>query len=167
LLGGFGLPLELTIYCYNDINVRFAQKLSPLATIWERDLKPGDETEQMPPDWNRFWHFADEEYVQGGGWFCLEDVTGRLYVIDLDLEPDPIYLLNSSVANFITTLAYFLDWSERTGGTPAATVLLRDELLRQNCIPPEELEPFWMNFIDATLDGDPINLTVSLDSTAK
>jgi hypothetical protein len=115
----------------------------------------------MPGEWTRFWHLADQEYTQGGGWICIEEITGRLVVIDLNC-PDPIYLLNSSVRNFYTTLAHFLDWSERTGGSPAETVLLRDALRRQDCIPPEELEPFWMNFIDATLDGDPINLTVSL-----
>jgi hypothetical protein len=96
-----------------------------------------------------------------GGWICVEEITGRLVVIDLDL-PDPIYLLNSSVRNFYTTLAHFLAWSEKTAGSPAETIRLRDSLRQQDCIPPEELEPFWMNFIDATLDGDSINLAVSL-----
>ncbi len=116
----------------------------------------------MPTEWSCFWHLADEECLQGGGWICIEEITGRLVVIDLNC-PDPVYLLNSSVRNFYTTLAYFLDWSENTDGSPAETIILRDALLRQDCIPPQELEPFWMNFIYATLDGDPINLAVCLD----
>jgi hypothetical protein len=115
----------------------------------------------MPCEWSCFWHLADQEYVQGGGWVCIEEDTGRLVVIDLDLR-EPIYLLNASVRNFYTTLAHFLAWSEQTGGSPEETVELRDALRRQHCIPPEELEPFWMNFIDATLDGDPLNLVVGL-----
>ena len=115
----------------------------------------------MPGEWARFWHLADEEYLQGGGWVCIEEVTGRLVVIDLDL-PDPIYLLNRSVRNFYTTLAHFLEWSERTRGSPAETIRLRDALRRQENVPSTELEAFWMNFIDATLDGDPLNVAVTL-----
>jgi hypothetical protein len=161
LLTDFGLPRELTIYCYNDITLRFSGSATPLAAVWERDLKRGYKLGDMPDEWTRFWHLADQEYLQGGGWICIEETTGRLVVIDLDL-PDPIYLLNSSVRNFYTTLAHFLDWSEKTGGSLAATILLRDELRKQDCIPPEELKPFWMKFIDATLDGDPVNLTVTV-----
>jgi hypothetical protein len=161
LLTKFGLPCELTIYCYNDITLRFSGSATPLSAIWERDLTRGYKIADMPADWGRFWHLADQEYVQGGGWVCVEEITGRLVVIDLDL-PEPVYLLNSSVRNFYTTLAHFLEWSERTGGSPAATVGLRDALRWQDCMPPEELEPFWMNIIDATLDGDPVNLVVSL-----
>jgi len=161
LLTNFGLPCELTIYCYNDITLKFTASATPLAAIWDRDLKRDYKMGVMPGEWTRFWHLADQEYLQGGGWVCVEEVTGRLVVIDLD-STEPIYLLNSSVRNFYTTLAHFLEWSEKTGGSPAETIHLRDALRRQDCIPAEELEPFWMNFIDATLDGDPINLVVSL-----
>ena len=94
---------------------------------------------------------ADEEYTQGGGWTCVEEGTGRFVVIDLD-QREPIYLLSSSVRDFYTTLAHSPDWSENTGGGTEETIRLRDALRSQVCIPPEELEPFWMNFIDATLD---------------
>jgi hypothetical protein len=161
LLTQFGLPRELTIYCYNDITLRFTGSAKPLAAIWKRDLNRGYKMGEMPSEWNRFWHLADEEYLQGGGWVCIEEITGRLVVIDLDL-PDPICLLNSSVRNFYTTLAYLLDWSEKTDGSRAKTIGLRDNLVKQRSIPAEELEPFWMNFIDATLDGDPKRLAVSL-----
>jgi hypothetical protein len=161
LLTEFGLPRELIIYCYNDTTLRFSGAATPLATIWERDLKQGYKMGEMPAEWSRFCHLADQKYLQGGGWICVEEGNGRLVVIDLDL-PEPIYLLNSGVRNFYTTLAHFLEWSERTGGSPAATVGLRDALRRQDCIPPEELEPFWINIIDATLDGDLINLVLAL-----
>ena len=165
LLTEFGLPRELTIYCYNDITLWFSGSATPLASIWDRDLKLGFKMGTMPAGWTRFWHLADQEYVQGGGWVCIEKTTGRLVVIDLDLR-EPIYLLNSSVGNFYTTLAHFLDWSVRTGGSPTETVRLRDSLRRQHCIPPEELEPFWMNIIDATLDSGPMNLVVALGPKA-
>jgi hypothetical protein len=161
LLTAFGLPCELTIYCYNDITLRFSGSATPLKAIWERDLKRGYKMGEMPSEWNRFWHLADQEYVQGGGWICIEENSGRLFVIDGDL-PEPVYLLNSSVRNFYTTLAHFLEWSEMTDGRTAETFRLRDALRSQNCISPAELEPFWMNFIDATLDSDPQRLAVSL-----
>jgi hypothetical protein len=168
LLTEFGLPRELTIYCYNDITLRFCGSANPLASIWQRDLEwgyklmaQGHRPGEMPGEWSRFWHLADQEYVQGGGWVCVEEGTGRLVVIDLDLR-EPVYLLNSSVHNFYTTLGHFLEWSEKTDGSPAETVRLRDALRRQRCIPPEELEPFWMNFIDATLDDDSMNFVVAL-----
>lgn len=163
LLTEFGLPRELTIYCYNDITLKFNGSATPLAAIWERDLERGYKMGEMPSEWSRFWHLADQEYLQGGGWICVEEGTGRLVVIDLD-QRDPIYLLNSSLRNFYTTLAYFLEWSETTDGGTAETIRLRDALRHQDCLPPDELEPFWMNFIDATLDGDPQRLAVSLSA---
>lgn len=117
----------------------------------------------MPPEWGRFWHLGDQEYLQGGGWICIEEETGRLVVIDLD-QSTQIYLLNSGVQNFYTTVAHFLEWSERTGGSPAATICLRDELRIQQCVSVEELESFWLNIVEANLDGDSINLVVSLGS---
>ena len=132
----FGLPRELTIYCYNDITLNFSDSLKPLADIWDRDLKRGYQMGDMSEEWNRFWHIADQEYLQGSGWICIEEPTGRLVVIDLD-QPEPIYLLNSNVANFFTTLAHFLDWSQNTDGSPEETVILRDAILGQDCIPTE------------------------------
>jgi len=165
ILHEFGLPREVTIYCYNDITLTFSGGVAPLDQIWERDLNKGHKMGEMPNEWNRFWHLGDQEYLQGGGWICIEELTGRLVVIDLDLgDGDTVYLLNSSVHRFYTTLAYFLDWSERTDGDPSETSKLRDALRGQSCIPIEELEPFWMNFIDATLDRDPTYLTVTLRS---
>jgi hypothetical protein len=161
LLTEFGLPRNLTIYCYNYILLEFTGATTPFAAIWDRDLKRGYKMGKMPGDWTRFWHLADEEYLQGGGWLCIEEATGRLVVIDTNC-PEPVILLNSSVRNFYTTLAHFLDWSEKTDGSPAATAALRDALLKQDCIPPQELEPYWMNFIYATLDGDPMRLAVTL-----
>jgi hypothetical protein len=168
LLTEFGLPRELSICCYNDLTLRFSGSATPLAAIWERDLgrglqlmaqdhKPGE----LPGEWTRFWHLADLECNQGGGWVCIEEGTGRLVVIDLNLR-SPVYLLSSSVRNFYTTLAHFLAWSEKTGGSAAETARLRDSLLKQHCIPPEELTPFWMDFVVATLDGDPKDLVVAL-----
>jgi hypothetical protein len=163
LLTEFGLPRELTIYCYNNMTLRFSGSATPLAVIWKRDLKRGYQIGEMPSEWNRFWHLADQEYLQGGGWICVEEETGRLVEIDLD-QRNPICLLNSSLRNFYTTLAHFLEWSETTDGRTAETIRLCDALRRQDCIPPEELEPFWINFIDATLDGDPMRLAVSLSA---
>jgi hypothetical protein len=89
----FGLPRELTIVCYNDITLRFSGAVTPLAQIWRRDLERGLFLGKMPADWKCYWHLADQEYTQGGGWICLEEPSGRLVVIDLD-QTSPIYLLN-------------------------------------------------------------------------
>lgn len=115
----------------------------------------------MPTTWSRFWHIADQEYTQGGGWLCIEVTTGRLVLIDLD-QKDPIYQVNAGLLNFYTTLAYFLDWTESTAGTFEETRLLRDALHKQCAIPLEELQPFWMNIIDATLDQEGCRLRVTL-----
>jgi hypothetical protein len=161
LLTTFGLPYKLTIHCYNDTTLTFTGSATPLADIWERDLKRGYKMGEMPSEWTRFWHLADEDYEQGGGWACVEEITGRFVVIDLDL-PDPIYLLNSSVRNLYTTLAYLLAWSEKTDGSWPEMLGLRNALLKQRSIPAEELVPFWLNFIDGTLDSDCERLAFTL-----
>lgn len=161
LLTEFGLPSALTICCYNNMILRFSGSATPLAVIWERDLNRGFTLGEMPPEWIRYWHLADQHYTQGSGWICIEEISGRLVVIDLDL-PDPVYLLNSGMDTFYTTLAHFIEWSETMGGSPVETLRLRDALRTQDCIPPEELEPFWLNFVDATIESDPKNVSVTL-----
>jgi hypothetical protein len=158
----------MAIACYNDITLSFSGSATPLAVIWERDLNRGIKLIAsvcapvvMPVDWTRFWHLADQEYLQGSGWICIEERTGRLVVIDLD-QRDPIYLLNSSLRNFYTILAHLLEWSEQTDRGRTDTIRLRDALRNQGCIPPEELEPFWMNLINATLDEESPRFAVSL-----
>jgi hypothetical protein len=143
------------------MTMRFDDTATALAVMWERDLNRGYKIGVMPTEWNRFLHVGDQQYTQGGGWICVEEGTGRLVVIDLD-QSDPIYLVNSSIRNFYTTLAHFLQWSERTDRGTEEVRRFHDALARQYCIPPEELEPFWMNFIEATLDGDPVTLGVAL-----
>lgn len=94
LLTQFGLPSKLTIVCYNDTTWTFSGQATPLATIWARGLERGQMLDDIPEGWDRFWHLADEEYCQGGGWVCIEAITGRLVVIDLD-APQEIYLVSS------------------------------------------------------------------------
>jgi hypothetical protein len=72
LLTEFGLPRELPIYCYNDITLRFSGSATPLAAFWDRNLNRGYKMGEMPGEWSRFWHLADQEYLQGGGWVCLD-----------------------------------------------------------------------------------------------
>jgi hypothetical protein len=165
LLTKFGLPAELTIRCYNDTTLRFTGVATPLADIWQRKLEQGLKLDKMPADWNRFWHLGDTECVQISTWLCVEEGSGRLVVIDLGHPRNPIYLMNSSVGNFYTTLAYFLEWSEKSDGSSAETTLLRDALLRQQCIAPAELKPFWMDFVEFTIDSDPSYFAVELGRT--
>ncbi|MDB5391805.1 MAG: hypothetical protein JWM11_7451 [Planctomycetaceae bacterium] len=144
-------------------NATFTGSVTPLSEIWTRDLQRGYKMGLMPNEWSCFWHLADHEYCQGGGWICIDEANGRLLVIDPDLRT-PIYLLNSSVGNFFTTLAYLLEWTSQTDGGPAEIRHLRDALLQQDCIPIEELVPFWMNIIDATLDSAPQTLSVCVSA---
>ena len=162
LLTEFGLPRIVTISCYNDITLKFTGTLTPLSVAWNRDLQNGYKIGEFPKEWNCYWHIGDQEYLQGDGWICIEENTSRLVVIDLD-QPDPIYLLNANLDNFYAVLAHLLDWSETSEGSFEDTEILRDQLRSQNNIPLDELEGFWMNFIDATLDRrDPITLAVQL-----
>ena len=87
--------------------------------------------------------------------------TGRLVVIDLD-QRDPIYLVNEACVTSTRSSAHLLVWSETTDGSRAETIRLRDALRDQDCIPAEELEPFWINIIDATLDEESSRFAVSL-----
>ncbi len=155
------MPRDVSSLCYNDIGLRFTGTATPLAAIWERDSRIADGMGDIPSGWSSFWHLADQEYLQGGGWICIEEESGRLVVVDLD-QPEPVYLLSATLSDFFTTLAHFVEWSETTGGLPDAIEQLSEDLREQSVVPVQELEPFWMNFVDATLDGDPINLIVSL-----
>ena len=160
-LTSFGLPAKVLIRCYNDITIDFFREAIPLATIWEADRERGFNWGSMPSEWTCYWHLGEVEYLQGGGWFCIEEVTGRLVVIDLD-SSDPIYGVNASVGNFYAILGAFLDWSEEMSGEVEAISDLRDFLSQQTSVTFEELEPFWINIIDATLDQRAGMLSVTL-----
>jgi hypothetical protein len=80
-------------------------------------------------------------------------------IIDLD-SADPICPVNVSVQHFYSTLAYFLDWTEEMTGGASSLQILREALLRQDRVPAQELEPFWLNLLDATMDRDLEELAV-------
>jgi hypothetical protein len=101
------------------------------------------------------------EYVQGGGWVCVEEHSGRLVVINLD-QRDAITLFHSSVSDFYSILAHLLAWSEKTDGSRNDLIRLRDGLRRQTVIPQDDLESYWLNAIDATLDEESRRFGVAL-----
>ncbi|WP_459554476.1 SUKH-4 family immunity protein [Lacunimicrobium album] len=152
ILREYGLPREVSIRCYNDISLKFHQTLTPLELIWSRHIDLGCKLGKMPSEWKRFWHVGDTEYLQGGAWICLEESTGRIFAIDLDL-PEPVYLVNSSVANLYTTLNALLLWTKESTGDHNAMMRLRADLKQQDCIPPDELNAFWLNNIEASVDN--------------
>ena len=160
-LSQYGLPKAVVIQCNNSIRLRFTGIAFPLATAWNEDVERGYKLGNMPADWSRFWHLGEEEYLQGGGWICIEEKTGRLVIIDLDQE-DPIYDINSSLTNFYTTLALFLDWSETTESSVSSIRKLIDTLEQQQIIPNDELSYFWLDFLDSTLDSSMDRVKVSL-----
>jgi hypothetical protein len=164
----FGLPCAIDIHGV-DISLEFSGTAVPLAVAWEEALRHGYQLVvdgqapwTMPQEWGALWHVGHQEYVQGGAWICVEEWTGRLVAVDLD-SPEPVYPISASVAHFYTTLAFFLDWSARTDGTASRIRGLRDVLMHQDCIPADELEPFWLTeVVDNSLDRGVEELTFSL-----
>ncbi|MDX2107515.1 MAG: hypothetical protein SFY67_14030 [Candidatus Melainabacteria bacterium] len=161
VLLNLGFPQVVEIRCYNDITLEFSGKLTKLSDIWQRDTDTGLKLGTMPKDWNRFWHVADQKYLQGGGWICIEEKTGKLFVIDLDLS-EPVFLLCSSVQNLYRLLLHANLWTENTDGNSNAIKKLRRELLSLTNFSSKELGPFWINIIDATLDQESPHLAFTV-----
>lgn len=148
LLSGFGLPSRFVIHCYNDIEVKLGL-CQPLELIWQRDTDAGYMLGEFMPAFSAYYFLADVSYLQGHAWLCIEQGSGRLIVVDLDASGSA-YLCCANVPNFYTILGYFLEHPAE----PAEQQALLDSLLAQDGIPAAELEPFWLNVLVATMDGD-------------
>lgn len=100
---------------------------------------------KMPLDWNRFWHLGEVEYIQSQAWICIEEMTGRIVSIDVEID-DPITEINSTILLFMTCLKVIRNWHQATGGSMEEFEGLMERL--ESEVPEADAEEYWLPFLE-------------------
>lgn len=134
-----GLPEAATVGCSS---FRFVTTARRLADVWRQEMDP---RVTMPPGWNGFRHLGEVEYIQSAAWICLEEKTGKIISIDVEID-DALTPINSSVLQFMSCLKVIRDWSQTTGGRLEEFEGLLEALETE--ITDNDAEEYWLPFLE-------------------
>jgi hypothetical protein len=130
---------------------RLASGLSPL--LAERTVGP-----PLPREWARYWVLGDEFFCNGGTWWCLQEGTGRVDRIDIELA-EPVEFANTSAAHFASAVLAALVWSRRVSrsaeGWPSEVNRFERELALIDPAGMESRRNFWPVYLDSVREEGP------------
>ena len=143
-----GLPQTFAIQC--SIEMAFTVQLNPvpLATTWREQVSDW----VMPHDWARFWRLGDLTFTQGSAWICIEEVTGRIFGVDVGRDA-PIFRIADSICSLAAGMLHWVRWYQRTGGDVTSIDELRTSFENDTDVTDDEFEAFWGLMIDSELDS--------------
>jgi len=146
-----GIPKSFSLCTYQEFRFDFLTKAENLAEEWKKVMAGVS----MPVGWKRFWRFGDITYTQGGAWLCIEELTGRIVAIDVDLD-DPLYTINVSVSQLMECFRQLLLWSKNSAGA----ISTMDGLLS---VLPDDSAAFWSPIIQNSLESGCDEATVQCE----
>ena len=114
----------------------------------------------MPHDWARFWRLGDITYTQAAAWLCIEEVTGCIYAVDVNID-DSVYLVSRSVINLASSLLHWSRWYAATDGAIASINELRQLFVDDTGITPDEFDAFWGALLESECDTGIERFTVT------
>jgi len=101
----------------------------------------------FPQEWNRFWRIGNITTTQANAWLCVEELTGRVVAVDVDLD-DPLYVINGSVERRVRCMRVLDDWSRSGDATIARVATLTSALSNDPELPAGEGHHFWLPRIE-------------------
>ena len=107
-----GLPKKLSISCNQIVTFEMLPSAEHLSKTWAERMR---EDCLMPFDWGRYWRIGDIICTQAAPWLCLEEVSGRVFAIDVDID-GPVYPVNESLLSLGLSMLHWLRWLSETGG---------------------------------------------------
>jgi hypothetical protein len=141
-----GLPNTFRIGASDDsdyLSMRF-QEPSKLSGAWSSGMPEWS----MPVGWDRFWRLGDATFTQCKTWLCIEELTGRIYTIDVEADT-PVNAVNSSAEQFVHCMKVLIDASKGAGASPQAL----SEAIR-SAVSPEEAQHFWLPVLEDLAEQD-------------
>src|SRR5688572_11686561 len=153
-----GLPRSFQITGSQLVTFQMLSTAVHLGKTWNNVME--DKDLSMPFDWARFWRIGDITYTQASAWLCIEEVTGSIYAIDVDVD-DPVYLVNHSLANLVSSMLHWIQWCERTGGKVATINELVLAFTSDPTFRHGEFEAYWKLHIDSEAESGIDRFTVS------
>jgi SUKH-4 immunity protein len=143
-----GLPKRFHVETDQIIHFDFLSTAGNLSSAWPEQMRELS----IPVGWARFWRIGDITYTQASAWLCIEELTGRIVGIDVDID-DPVYLVNSSVAGMMQCMKLLRDWARSTGGVLTGGESFSARLAREPGFDPADAKHFWLPLVEAAIDS--------------
>jgi hypothetical protein len=153
-----GVPRAFELTTYNEIRFEFRQTAANLAGVWAEEMPDVS----LPVGWAGFWRIGDITYTQAAAWLCIEEVTGRVVAVDVEID-NPVYLVNGSVEGMMRCMRAVRDWARPAGGSLARAGSLEVALGRDPGLAGGEAKHFWQPLIGAATESGCDTLVVEFE----
>ena len=151
-----GLPRTFTMHGSQVMTFTTLATAQPLSAMWNERIRDW----LMPVDWARYWRIGDIAYTQASAWLCVEEVTGRVCAIDIDID-DSVYPVNESLTTLASSMLHWVRWYESSGGAVGSLDALRQAFAQDVTFKPNEYASFWGMLIYAEAESGIERLTVA------
>jgi hypothetical protein len=144
-----GVPKRFEVTTSQVTRFAFLATAENLAGVWGREMRDY----ALPAGWAGLWRIGDITYTQADAWLCLEELTGRVVAVDVDID-NPVYPVNGSVEGLLRCMKLVRDWAQPAGGSLARAGSFEEAIGRAPALPAGEAEYFWQPLVaEATESG--------------
>jgi hypothetical protein len=143
-----GVPTRFEIDAHQRVRFDFLTTTVNLAAVWGDSMPDYS----FPVGWGRLWRIGDITYTQAAAWLCVEELTGRVVAVDVDID-DPLYPVNGSVEAMVRCMRVLIDWSRSTDGSLAQAAALRSALAAAPGLAAGEAEHFWLPLVEEAVES--------------
>lgn len=119
-----------------------------LAAVWAREMRDSS----LPVSWAGLWRIGDITYVQAAAWLCIEELSGRIVAVDVEID-NPLYVVNRSVGGLMQCMKVVRDWAGWQGGSLARAGSFEELITRTPALPEGEAGYFWQPLIAEAIDS--------------
>jgi hypothetical protein len=143
-----GVPTRFEVTSYQIVRFEFLTTPANLADTWSREMPDYS----FPAGWGRLWQIGDITYTQAAAWLCVEELSGRLVAVDVEID-DPQYTVNESIEGMVRCMRVLYDWAQATGGSLAHVASLRSALAHAPAIAEGEATHYWLPMVDSAVES--------------
>jgi SUKH-4 immunity protein len=151
-----GVPTRFEIAAQEQVRFEFLAVAENLAAIWAREMAQCS----LPVGWGGLWHIGDITYTQAHAWLCIEELSGRVLAVDVEID-DSLYVVNGSVAGMVRCMRVIDDWARSAGGSLARATSLASALADDPALPKGEAAYYWLPMIEAAAESGCDHLEVT------
>ncbi len=153
-----GLPTRFQVTTYQQIRFTLSAAAENLAGVWAAQMPDWS----FPVGWGRLWRIGDITYTQASAWLCVEELTGRVVAVDVDIDA-PLYVVNGSIERLVRCTRVLYDWSQPGDGSLARVAALIAALSNDPSLPAGEAGHYWLPLVEAAVESGCDRLQVSCE----
>ena len=131
----------LKIEAYDSLQIYFSGERLPLLDAWDANF-------ECPEELHKHIVIGTGAFSQGVFW--ITEFEDKIYAVDPD-HHEVVYLINNSLENFNFIAEKLTEWSQENSDPEACLVYLKT-IAEDKGITEKELDGFWLNLIEATID---------------